>query len=53
MGDVRIVRHRIVHNKSYIDENYEKMKVLDWPLAEGSELKLSDEKFSDLIHKLT
>ena len=49
MGDLRIVRHWIVHNKSVIDKDHTKIKILPWPLRFGEELKISNEMFSSLI----
>lgn len=49
MGDLRIVRHWIVHKKSVIDKDHTKIKILPWPLSFGEELKISNDMFSSLI----
>jgi hypothetical protein len=49
MGDLRLVRHWIVHNKSRIDSKCKKMKVLKWALSEGDELNVTDVMFADFI----
>ena len=49
MGDLRFVRHWIVHNKSIVDKNYTKFKILRWHLHQGQELKVSNEMFSGII----
>ena len=49
MGDLRHVRHWIIHNKSRIDGNVSKIKVIEWGLLEGRELSVSSEKFANLI----
>ncbi|MDB9510120.1 hypothetical protein PN499_02715 [Kamptonema animale CS-326] len=50
MGDLRFVRHWIVHNKSTVDKNHTKIKVLPWHLHQGQELKVSSQMFSDIIN---
>ncbi|MBD2612334.1 MAG: hypothetical protein RMY62_023595 [Nostoc sp. ZfuVER08] len=49
MGDLRHVRNWIVHNKSVVDKNHKKIKILPWQLHQGEELKVSSEMFSSLI----
>ena len=52
MGDIRHVRNWIVHNKSLVDKNHAKIKILSWQLHEGQELKVSSEMFSILIDEV-
>jgi hypothetical protein len=52
MGDLRIVRNWIVHNKSVVDKDRAKIKVLSWQLQEGHELKVTSEMFSSLIDNI-
>jgi hypothetical protein len=49
MGDLRFIRHWLVHNKSIVDKNYTKFKVLHWHLQQGQKLKVSNEMFSEII----
>ncbi len=52
MGNLRFVRHWIVHNKSVVDKNCAKIKVLSWQLQEGHELKVTSDMFSTLIDNI-
>lgn len=45
MGDVRLVRHWIVHNKSVVDKKRHDLKVLPWQLDTG-ELKITADRFA-------
>ncbi len=49
MGDLRHVRHWVVHNKSRVDAKYKSMKILTWPLAEGEVLNISEEMLANLM----
>lgn len=52
MGDLRLVRHWIIHNKSVVDKNCSKIKELSWRLRQDQELKVTGEMFSDLIDSI-
>jgi hypothetical protein len=51
MGDLRLIRHCIVHNKSVITSEPEKLKDLKWQLAPG-ELRITYDMFSGLIDQI-
>lgn len=51
MGDLRLIRHTIVHNKSLVSDEHTKIKVLKWQLSPG-ELKITDEMFTTLIDQI-
>ena len=51
MGDVRLVRHCIVHAKSLVTDEHLRLKVLDWPLSEG-QLKVTQPMMSKLFNQL-
>ncbi|WP_116867495.1 hypothetical protein [Pseudomonas syringae] len=48
MGDLRKIRHCILHNKSTIPENGYQFEVLDWKLAPGA-LAITAEMFREFI----
>ena len=50
MGDLRRVRHWIVHRKSVIDTDCTKIKVLPWKLAAGETLYLASVMFRELLN---
>ncbi len=52
MGDLRFVRHWIIHKKSVIDKDCTRIKILPWRLSQGEQLKVSSEMFSNLIDKI-
>ena len=52
MGDLRFVRHWIIHNKSIIDKNHAKIKILPWSLHQGEELHISNKMFSGIIDNI-
>jgi len=45
MGDVRLVRHWIVHNKSVVNKKRHDLKVLPWQFDAG-ELKITADRFA-------
>lgn len=49
MGDLRFVRNCIIHNKSTVDKNCTKFKILGWHLRQGEELKVSNAMFSEIL----
>ena len=51
MGDLRLIRHCIVHNKSVITREHEKLKELKWQLRPG-ELQITNDMFSGLIDQI-
>jgi hypothetical protein len=55
MGDLRRVRHWIVHNKSIIGPNVIKMRILPWKLKEGGLLHVTSamfREFADCINNM-
>lgn len=48
MGDIRLIRNCIVHNKSIITDEHKKMKVLSWSIQPGT-LFINKEMFQALI----
>lgn len=48
MGDLRKIRHCVIHSKSMITKEHEKIKVLTWNLQPG-ELIITQKMFADLI----
>ena len=51
MGDLRLIRICIVHSKSVITAEHEKLKELEWSLAPG-ELRITTDMFSGLIDQI-
>jgi hypothetical protein len=51
MGDLRLIRHCIVHNKSTITHEHERLKELKWQLSPGK-LTITKEMFSSLIDQI-
>ena len=51
MGDLRVIRHCIVHNKSVITDEHRKLKELKWNLSPG-QLTITKEMFSSLIDQI-
>ncbi len=51
MGDLRLIRHCIVHNKSILEHEHEKFKELKWQLSSGV-LVVTREMFSSLIDQI-
>jgi hypothetical protein len=51
MGDLRLLRHCIVHNKSIIADEQSKVRELKWPLLPGK-LAITDSMFSQLIDQI-
>ena len=51
MGDIRLIRHCIVHNKSIIENKHTKLRELKWQLSPG-ELLVSKEMLSMLIDQI-
>lgn len=51
MGDMRVIRNCIVHNKSQLADKHTKLKQLDWTLTPG-ELTVSKAMFSTLIDQI-
>ena len=51
MGDVRLIRNCIVHNKSVITNEPERIKVLSWKLEPGL-LTISEDMFQSLIEHI-
>lgn len=52
MGDLRKVRHYIVHKKSIVTEKLEQLEELQWVLKAGESLKISDEMFQKLMNQI-
>ncbi|MBN9406565.1 MAG: hypothetical protein J0I00_14245 [Burkholderiales bacterium] len=52
MGDLRKVRHCIVHNKSLVSKELEQLEELKWRLEAGAMLKISDEMFQGLMDQI-
>jgi hypothetical protein len=51
MGDLRLIRHCIVHNKSKITDEHKKLKELKWQLSPG-DLSITKEMFSSLLDQI-
>jgi hypothetical protein len=51
MGDIRLIRHCILHNKSIVTEKYAAFKELSWQLSPGP-LVITDEMFKTLIDQI-
>lgn len=51
MGDLRHIRHCIIHSKSEITNEHEKIKVIKWDLRPG-ELLITESMFKDLIDEI-
>jgi hypothetical protein len=51
MGDVRLIRHCIVHCKSVIAEKHTRLKELKWSLSPGN-LAITKDMFSTLIDQI-
>lgn len=51
MGDLRHIRHCIIHSKSEITKEHEKIKVIKWILLPG-ELIITESMFKDLIDEI-
>ena len=51
MGDLRLIRHCIVHNKSIVTNENTKLKELKWSLSPG-ELKITKDMFSRLLDQI-
>lgn len=51
MGDLRHIRHCIIHSKSTITKEHEKIKVLSWNLQPGA-LVITQKMFADLINQI-
>lgn len=51
MGDLRQIRHCVIHSKSKITKEHEKIKVLAWNLQPG-ELIITQKMFADLINQI-
>ena len=51
MGDLRLIRHCIVHNKSMITDEHKKLKELKWQLSPGV-LKITKDMFSLLVDQI-
>ena len=51
MGDIRLIRHCIVHNKSIITNEHTKLKQMKWQLSPGP-LRITKEMFSELIDQI-
>ena len=51
MGDLRIIRHCIVHKKSIITDEHEKVKELEWRLKPG-QMHITNEMFCHLIDQI-
>jgi hypothetical protein len=49
MGDLRFIRHCLIHKKSIVDKNCTKFKILTWSLYADQELKVSEEMFAEFI----
>lgn len=49
MGDLRHVRHWIVHNKSRVDAKCKAIKLLPWSLSEGEVLNINKEQMAQLM----
>lgn len=49
MGDLRFIRHCLIHKKSIVDKNCTKFKILTWSFSEGQELKVSQAMFAEFI----
>jgi hypothetical protein len=51
MGDLRLMRHCVVHNKSIVTDEPTKLKELKWPLSPGP-LTITKEMLSGLIDQI-
>jgi hypothetical protein len=51
MGDLRLIRHCVVHNKSKITDEHNKLKELKWQLSPGH-LTITKEMFSSLLDQI-
>ena len=51
MGDIRLIRNCIIHNKSIITSEPKRMKVLSWKLEPGP-LFVTDDMFQSLIEHI-
>lgn len=51
MGDLRLIRHCIIHNKSVITEKYTRLKELKWVMEPG-DLEIDADMFSSLIDQI-
>ncbi len=51
MGDLRLIRHCVVHSKSAITDEQKKLKELTWQLPPG-DLTITKEMFSSLIDQI-
>lgn len=51
MGDLRHIRHCIIHSKSVITKEKEKIKVLKWDVQPG-ELMITQKMFAELISQI-
>lgn len=48
MGDLRLIRHSIIHNRSIAQEEIEKCTILNW-FSEGSEIFITPQQFEAII----
>jgi hypothetical protein len=51
MGDMRLIRHCIVHSKSVVTNEHQRLKELKWELAPG-DLRITSEMFSRLVNQI-
>jgi hypothetical protein len=51
MGDLRQIRHCVVHKKSVLSRKHTKLRELKWKLSPG-ELRITDDMFETLINQI-
>ena len=49
MGDVRLIRNWIVHDKSVVQRDVSRIKVVNWPMKPGDELIITMGRFEELM----
>jgi hypothetical protein len=52
MGDIRRVRHWIVHGKSVVEADVSEIRVLPWKLSQGDTLHVTSAMFRELADRL-
>lgn len=52
MGDLRLIRHWIVHKKCIVGCNFNKIRILKWNLCANTRLIVSRENFRELMERL-
>jgi hypothetical protein len=52
MGDLRRIRHCVLHENSRITNRTRHMQVLDWHLSEGEHLIVSDKELEDFARQI-